>query len=117
VKRREIECELRRLEQRFIDAERSHALEQNLLKEQFNEYKEVVRAKHTEMNEVRRQINDERGQFELRERADVQFGNLFDRQARLENNFANFNGRLAGLGIGLTIIMFLMELAFKFWAK
>lgn len=106
----ELRAELRRIEQRFLDFRETHAVEHGLLKEQLTEYKEVVKAKHLEMNEVRRQINEERGQFQTNAHGDA----TRDRVVRIENALSNLNGRLIGLGMGLTIIMFLMELAFKF---
>jgi hypothetical protein len=108
-------AEIKRVEQRLTDYMARSAAERETLKEQLIEYKETVRAKHLEMNEVRNQISEERGQFALRSYSDARIDACNDRLTKLESAFSGMNGRLLGLGMGLTVLMFLIEIAFKFW--
>ena len=112
----QLNAELHRLEQRFEDLKEAHGREQVLLKEQLSEYKLTIEKKHLEMNEVRRQINDERGQYETRLHSDARFDGVSGRVSAVEQAVSSLNGRMIGLGAGITVFMFLIQMAFRFWS-
>ncbi len=111
------EAQIHRIDQRFEDLRESLQREDSLLKEQLIEYKANVQSRLMEMNEVRKQIYDERGQYQLREKADAQIGSIYDRIARLEREQAAFTGRMIGMGLSLMFFTTLLGLALHFWGK
>jgi len=110
-------AELRRIDQRFEDYRESQAREQALLKDQLAEYKTSITAKLLEMNEVRRQIYEERGQYQLREKADAILNEIMGRINRVETGTSALAGRLIGMGLALAFFATLLGLALRFWGK
>ena len=110
-------AELRRIDQRFEDYRESQAREQALLKEQLAEYKSANATKLAEMNEVRRQIYEERGQYQLREKADAILNEIMGRINRVETGTSALAGRLIGMGLALAFFTTLLGLALRFWGK
>ncbi len=109
------QAEIRRIDQRFEDLRDSQVREGQLIKEQLAEYKSGITAKLLEMNEVRRQIYEERGQYQLREKSDAIYGSLFDRISRTEKEQSAFTGRLIGMGAALLFFISVIELVIKVW--
>ena len=112
-----ISSELRRIEQRFIDFKEMVSNERLLLDKQFTEYKAFVSAKHAEMNELRRQINDERGQYQTRDKSDAVSNAIQARLTTLDAQYSSLHGRLLGMGLALIFITTLIGLALRFWGK
>ncbi len=109
------QAEIRRIDQRFEDLRDSQVREGQLIKEQLAEYKSGITAKLLEMNEVRRQIYEERGQYQLREKADANFGAMLERMSRMEKEQSAFTGRLIGMGAALLFFVSVIELMLKVW--
>jgi predicted nucleic acid-binding Zn-ribbon protein len=109
----EIRAELARLADRIEELKGWYLREQEKLQRDLEEYKEQVRAKHLEMNEVRRQINEERGQYELSGKSDARYDSIVNRMTLAENTASKLNGRLLGLGTALTILMVLLKFLFN----
>jgi SMC interacting uncharacterized protein involved in chromosome segregation len=127
----EIHAELERLrdavgavEQRFLDFREKYNREQEALKVHLDEYKETVRAKHAEMNQVREQINQERGRyptFDVLNSAvqalDTKISSLANTmQARfkpLEETISNYQGRLWMLGAALSTLWIVLKIFWK----
>ena len=108
-------AEIRRVDQRFEDLRETQRREGELLEKQLAEYKATISSKLSEMNEVRRQIYEERGQYQLREKSDALYNALFDRLSRLEKEQSAFTGRLIGMGASLLFFISLFEIGLKFW--
>ncbi len=74
-----------------------------------------------EMNEVRRQINEERGAFLLRDRYEASHEALrsaFDQRLKmLETGQANAEGRMWMLGAGISGILVIVQITLHFIAK
>ncbi len=74
-----------------------------------------------EMNEVRRQINDERGSYLMRDRYEAAHESLRSaidaRLKLLENSRSNNEGRIWMMGVAITGIMAIVQIAIHFIGK
>jgi hypothetical protein len=109
--------ELARIEQRFLDYWASHQREHDMLRDQVKEAYTALGLKLSEMNEMRSQMAQERGMFDPRERADARHEATIQRFTQIENAMAGWVGKFAGLGVGLGVLVFIVEFAFRYWQK
>jgi hypothetical protein len=104
-----LERELR--QQRWED----HAEVHRLLKEAVDAAVKALNVRLEAMNEFRGQITSERGNYVTRENYDLRHDELKNKIGQLENHKANIEGRLWMVGTGLTALVIVINILFRFW--
>jgi hypothetical protein len=113
----EMRVEVARVEQRLIDFKEAHLREHEILQAQVAEARKELWTKLGEMNEIRRQINDERTNFEGREHSEAVHNAMSSRLSAAERATTSLQGRVLGVGSAITVFLVLIEIALRLIGK
>lgn len=117
--------DLRALRELLDERDKAHAREHGMLREAIEKAEQGVNLRLEGMNELRAQINAERGSYlttstydakheALTQKLDQAERTLAGRIATLEQQSANTSGRFWALGVGLTLMVIAINVALHF---
>jgi hypothetical protein len=90
--------------------------ENELLAQQVTQAKATMEFRLEGMNELRKQISDERGRYVEVKEFNPKIDGILDRLSRIDLRVANWDGRFWMLGAGLTGLVVLLQLAVN-WVR
>ena len=105
---------LKALEERLTQHEVTSLREAELVETAVERARQEVDRRLEAMNELRRQVTDERGMYVTRDRMDANIQSMASRIEIMERAWANLTGRLWSLGVGLGIVVILANLLIRF---
>ncbi len=111
-----IEAHFEATDARIEANEKLRMRENELLAQQVTQAKITMEFRLEGMNELRKQINDERGRYIEVKEFNPKLDGILDRLARIDLRVANWDGRFWMLGAGLTGLVVLLQLAVS-WVR
>jgi hypothetical protein len=112
-----IEAHFRATDARIEANEKLRERENALLAQQVAQAKTTMEFRLEGMNELRKQINDERGRYIEVKEFNPKMDAALDRLARLDLKVANWDGRFWMLGAGLGTLFTLIQIAINLFRR
>ena len=110
-----MDVSLREYIERVIEErERTHAAQREAVERALAEAEVTLNRRLGEMNEFRKQIQDERGTYVHKDNLQMHVDASDERIRKLEDMSSNYQGRFWSLGIGLALLTALLNIAFHF---